>query len=190
MSEKSASEKTGFNQIRRHSGTILFFLLALLANFACVFIAFWLAISLNRLENVPVSLLAQNQADYRPFPAIEFAPIDKSIIYMATADAANLHQTQTPSQSNEAPVNESTPQGIVPLPPTPTATPAANRPPLTRTPNTAATKTAVPRSTDEPDTDTPQPTLTHTATPSPSSTNTPRPSVTHTSSPTRTPRPT
>ncbi|VAW35633.1 hypothetical protein MNBD_CHLOROFLEXI01-1864, partial [hydrothermal vent metagenome] len=127
-----SAEMSTAQHTRRNMYALL--LLALLINFACIFLAMWLGLNLRPLRNLETSMLAQSSADYGDNSDFEFAPLDPTIAAESELDSANLRLTTTA-------VSE-TPIKIIPLPPTATASLTASPTP-SPTPSATASQTAV-----------------------------------------------
>jgi hypothetical protein len=174
-------------------------LLALLASFACIFLATGLALRVQPEILASANMLPVSQADYARLAreGTSFAPINPEVAAEAATDTARL--VSTPATV------DATPAALVVLPPTPTATSSlvptqASLPGATDIPGTAVSPTptvaeeASPTSPSEPTatqtevpTDTPEPTATQTRLPTltatATSTRLPSPTATNTATP-------
>lgn len=125
----------------------LLLLLALLASFACVCSATYMALWIQPNQVVKADMLAQNGADYGggPGESTQFAPVNADIITDATADARGLQLT--PVTDAGEPDDEGVPIAVIPGPALPTATAMLPRaqeasPVPTTSPTTSRTTTA------------------------------------------------
>ncbi len=114
----------GEKKPRRHRELVLL-LLALLLSFGCVFCStWWTFLNFWPDQLTEVNLLAARQANYQGGPeSIRLGVLDPSIANQAATDIARLHLTPVWTDPG-------TPAAIKPLPPTPTATPVNDAPPV------------------------------------------------------------
>ncbi|HEX6385192.1 MAG TPA: hypothetical protein VF177_11025 [Anaerolineae bacterium] len=163
-----------------------FFLLALLANVVCIFLAAWLAVDMDPADSVGASMVTERQANYRAGMDIRFAPLDPEVADAVATDAAQLRITPEGLADTPVAIGTLPPTATATSTPTPsptatsTATPSASatrRPTATRTPTpeeTAVDVDASPTNTAVPDTPTNTP-VRPTGTPRPTATRTPVP---------------